>query len=373
MTPAATTPLPRPFSVYLDLVRFLAACLVYVYHSNQRWLVEPVLPANHYGHTAVIVFFVLSGYVIAYITATKENDWRTYAASRLSRVYSVAVPAVILTLLLDWAGRHLNPEPYGYPFDWIPLRVASSWLMLNEAWFVSVTTFSNVPYWSICYESWYYVGFGVLAFLPRGKALLVIGALILLLGPKVLMLAPIWAMGVYLFRSQRLAAISERTGWWLAGLTYVGIAAYLALDVEALAGAWFKGVVGARWYEQFTFSRFFAGDYLLGLLITLNFAAVRRIAHRLAGVMGAIERPVKKVAAYTFTLYLLHQPLFLFWGVVLHVDHKGYGGWALTTLLVGLSVWAIGALTETRRHGLTRWIRGALGLIGGPVNRARTA
>ena len=97
--------LPRPFSVYLDLVRFTAACFVYLYHSNQRWLVEPILPMANYGHTAVVVFFVLSGFVIAYVTDTKERDWPSYAASRLSRVYSVALPAVVLTLLLDAVTR----------------------------------------------------------------------------------------------------------------------------------------------------------------------------------------------------------------------------------------------------------------------------
>ena len=43
------TPLPKPFSVYLDLVRFAAACLVYLWHSNQRWLVEPLLPFSQHG------------------------------------------------------------------------------------------------------------------------------------------------------------------------------------------------------------------------------------------------------------------------------------------------------------------------------------
>ena len=35
----------KGFSVYLDLVRFVAACLVYIYHSNQRLLVEDSSPA----------------------------------------------------------------------------------------------------------------------------------------------------------------------------------------------------------------------------------------------------------------------------------------------------------------------------------------
>ena len=78
----------RSFSVYLDLVRFSAACLVYLWHSNMRLLVHDILPASSYGHSAVIVFFVLSGFVIAYVTDTKENNWVDYSASRLSRVSS---------------------------------------------------------------------------------------------------------------------------------------------------------------------------------------------------------------------------------------------------------------------------------------------
>ena len=76
----------RPFSVYLDLVRFIAAFLVYLYHSNQRFLIEARLPASDYGHSSVIVFFVLSGFVIAFVTATKESELPAYAASRISRV-----------------------------------------------------------------------------------------------------------------------------------------------------------------------------------------------------------------------------------------------------------------------------------------------
>lgn len=126
------TPLPKAFSIYLDLVRFLAACLVYVYHSNQRWLIEPILPLAQHGHSAVIVFFVLSGYVIAYVTDTKERDWATYAASRLSRVYSVALPTIVLTLLLDSIGRQLLAAPYGYPFDWFSVRILGA--LLNFKW-----------------------------------------------------------------------------------------------------------------------------------------------------------------------------------------------------------------------------------------------
>ena len=157
----------KPFSIYLDLVRFSAACLVYLYHSNQRWLSESILPASNFGHSSVIVFFVLSGFVIAYITDTREKTFATYAARRISRVYSVALPAVFLTVALDAVGRQLHPVAYSYPFDNFLLRGAASLMLLNEVWFVSITSFSNVPYWSICYEMWYYVAFGLVMFLPR--------------------------------------------------------------------------------------------------------------------------------------------------------------------------------------------------------------
>ena len=358
-----TTKMPRPFSVYLDLVRFLAACLVYLYHSNQRWLVEPILPASRYGHSSVIVFFVLSGYVIAYITATKERDWQSYAASRLSRVYSVAIPAVVLTLLLDWAGRHLLPAPYGYPFDWFAPRILGSLLLANEVWFVSMTSFSNVPYWSICYEGWYYIGFGVLTFMPRNRAWALIGLITLVLGPKILLLAPVWAMGVWLFRSPRLAGLSEAAGWALVAATVAAISAFIVLDVEHAVAARLQALIGKPWFDQLTFSRFFISDYLLGLLVMLHFAGMRRVSTRLSRLLLGIERPVKAVAAFTFTLYLLHQPLFLFWGAVLNGDPAGYGPWMLTTCLVAASVAAVGAVTENRRYLFTAWIRARLAAL----------
>jgi len=365
--------LPKPFSVYLDLVRFVAACFVYLYHSNQRWLVEPLLPAAHYGHTAVIVFFVLSGFVIAFVTDTKERDWASYTASRLSRVYSVAVPAVALTLLLDWATRQFFvPGGHGYPWDQFAVRTAASLAMANEVWFVSITSFSNVPYWSICYEAWYYVAFGILVFAPRRLAWVLVALLAMVLGPKIVLLAPVWAMGVVLFRWQRLRDISEPTGWWLAVLSTAAFAAHLSADLEHVFGRWLEARIGGHWFEQFTFSRFFAADYLLGLLVTLQFAGMRRIAPRFQRLAAAVEKPVRALAAYTFTLYLLHQPLFLFWGSVLRGDPRGYANWWAVTALMALSVAAVGAVTENRRHGLTLWIRLRLRVAAARFSRVRS-
>jgi peptidoglycan/LPS O-acetylase OafA/YrhL len=348
--------LGKTFSIYLDLVRFVAACLVYVHHSNRRLLVHDILPFSEYGHSLVIVFFVLSGFVIAFVTDTKERDWAAYAASRISRIYSVAVPAVLLTVALDAVGTPLYPEMYGYPFDHFFLRVVGSLLLLNETWFVAITSFSNVPYWSICYEMWYYAAFGCMVFLPRRAALWAVALLALVLGPKIVLLAPVWGMGVILYRWQRLQHIPQLYAWLLVVGSWVGIFVFHWLDVDGMLANGLKSLIGEPWHIELNFSKFFLSDYLLGILVFLNFAGMRRVSDSLAPVLLRLERPIRWLASYTLSLYLLHQPLLLFWAAVLRGDPSGHGYWALTTALVAVSVWAIGWATENKRHVFKRWL-----------------
>lgn len=342
----------KPFSIYLDAVRFIAAFLVYLYHSNQRALIADILPASHYGHSSVIVFFVLSGFVIAYITDTKEGEWGRYTASRLSRVYSVAIPALVLTVLLDMVGRSLLPAIYGYPFDQFAARLGAGALMLGEWWFVSITSFSNVPYWSICYEFWYYVAFGLATFMPGRWRWVSVALLALALGPKITLLAPIWVAGVLLYRWRALERMPLSLALPLLVVSVVGIVAFHRFDVEPRTTAWLKDLIGADRHAQLTFSKFFISDYLLGVLVFANFASMRIVAPAFPALWLRVERPVRFVAAYTFTLYLLHQPLFLFWAAVLRGDPQGHGYWVATTVLVMGSVLLVGQFTENRRHAL---------------------
>lgn len=343
----------RPFSVYLDLVRFIAAFLVYLYHSNQRFLTEAMLPASNYGHSSVMVFFVLSGFVIAYVTATKENTLASYSASRMARVFSVTIPAICLTLALDAVGRSLYPEIYsGYPYDQFLLRIVGSLGMLNEIWLVSITSFSNVPYWSICYEWWYYLTFAMVSFLPlrNGIPLALITALIL--GPKLILLAPIWWLGVLLYRWRRLHNLSIGWSGALLFASMIGIVVYHLAGVSESASTWLKGLLGDELHRSLTFSKFFVGDYLLGVLVFLNFAGARNVLARYGAFLLGIEKPVRFLANYTFTLYLLHQPLFLFWGAVVQGNPSGPWYWLSVTALMLGSVAIVGHFTENRRKAI---------------------
>ncbi len=341
----------RPFSVYLDLVRFIAAFLVYLYHSNQRFLIETKLPASDYGHSSVIVFFVLSGFVIAFVTATKESQLAAYSASRISRVFSVTVPAIALTVVLDAIGRQLMPDIYsGYPFDHLLARIGASLLLLNEVWFISITSFSNVPFWSICFEFWYYVTFAMIIFMPRRIGVPAALATGLLIGPKLLLLAPLWWLGVLLYRWRATQKWSDPVSVALAVCSVAGIVAFHMWDVGGLCSDWLRRLIGEEAHRELTFAKFFVGDYLLGVLVFINFASMRNILGRHGHAMLRFERPIRTVASYTFTLYLLHQPLFLFWGAVINGDPAEPGFWLLVTTLMLLTVGVVGHLTENRRH-----------------------
>ncbi len=66
------------FSVYLDLVRFGAALLVFLEHARLSGLVASVPGMDHLAGEAVAIFFVLSGYIIA-STTSAERGWRAFA------------------------------------------------------------------------------------------------------------------------------------------------------------------------------------------------------------------------------------------------------------------------------------------------------
>jgi hypothetical protein len=88
------------FSIYLDLLRFTAALWVVVAHL-QNWGVARWLP-DLSGRDAVVIFFVLSGLVITH--AAQGRTFRQYAVARLARIYSVALPIILIAIIVDWQG-----------------------------------------------------------------------------------------------------------------------------------------------------------------------------------------------------------------------------------------------------------------------------
>lgn len=83
-------------SIYLDLIRFTAALVVVLSHAAAFTSLKIPLISG-LGTEAVVVFFVLSGYVIAYVSNNKENNYIVFFKARAIRIYSVLIPAILIT------------------------------------------------------------------------------------------------------------------------------------------------------------------------------------------------------------------------------------------------------------------------------------
>lgn len=352
----------KEFSIYLDLVRFMASVLVVIYHSNLRAVITEKLPFSNHGHAAVIVFFVLSGYVISYIHSTREATAVEYWSSRLSRFYSLAIPVVLLTPLLDLAGEAMAPQFYvGTTTHTLAgLRIVSSLLYLNEIWNVSIMSFSNVPYWSLCYEMWYYVLFAIVAFTRGTARIALMAATILLLGPKILILAPLWMLGVVLHRYRPLEHLAKWQYWLLFLGSWPLYIAFQHYDMTEYGSQLLLRLVGEKWHHQATFSKFFIMDYPLALIIAANFVGFRGIAQFFSAPLLAFEKPIRWLSCYTFSLYIVHQPLLQFFAAVFNGDPAGKLFYAEVIGATVLTIGVLGALTEHQRHHLRGWLRRAL-------------
>lgn len=93
----------KEFSLYLDCCRLFAALTVVLAHLTQFGLASGewtrFLPSN--GQDAVIVFFVLSGLVIYHTVRKKVSSLSEFIAARATRIYSVAIPVVVITVCVD--------------------------------------------------------------------------------------------------------------------------------------------------------------------------------------------------------------------------------------------------------------------------------
>ena len=102
------TGLTQSFSLYLHLIRLAAALAVFFEHLASNPFTQGTIwgRLSAYGTIAVTIFFLLSGYVIAYVVAHRERTAREYVVGRASRLYSVIPIALLPIWALGYALYH---------------------------------------------------------------------------------------------------------------------------------------------------------------------------------------------------------------------------------------------------------------------------
>lgn len=202
-------------------LRFLAALHVVLFHFARPYLGTAPEGLRNWveaGYSAVGVFFVLSGFVLAWNYLDEdgrmETGPRAFLAARLARVY----PVYLLTFVLSAPPTiAASVADNGWAVAGGKLAVAGlGSLALVQAWVPRLALYWNPPGWSVAVEAVFYVLFPVLAYrlLPRLRAVPLPGVLgavwVLGLVPPLLFLA---------LRPEGAAPVDAAT--WTTGLAVI--------------------------------------------------------------------------------------------------------------------------------------------------------
>jgi peptidoglycan/LPS O-acetylase OafA/YrhL len=314
MPAAAPPPVAAPAKkrlVGLDGIRGLAALFVVLHHSYL--MAFPTYPAISgpgwagwmiYGHIAVVVFIVLSGFSLAVSPA--RHEWRLGGKTRFAirRAWRILPPywaALAFSLIVAWT---LVPQPG--EAEPTGKSVAVFGLLLQD---IFGSPSPNGAFWSIAVEAQLYVVFPLLLLMLRkAHSLLMLAsvtavvAAVGLLSPHISLvdmlqrltpqLAALFAVGV--FAAGILAASNHvrRLPWhWLSLAAFVPVLAVIVIK-------------GSVW----TIGNYFWIDIALGPAIAMLLAAAATERPRwLVGFLNT--RPMRSLGSFSYSLYLIHAPI----------------------------------------------------------------
>lgn len=345
----------------LDGIRGLAALFVVLHHV---WLLAfPGFPVNadapgwsgwlRYGHLAVVVFIVLSGFSLAVSPA--RRDWRIgslkeFAVRRAWRILPPYWAALAFSLIVAWT---VVTQPGQEAPTWKSVLYFG---LLVQDLFGSPTP--NGAFWSIAVEAQLYLLFPLMILILRrlgAAALLAVTTLIVAL---VGALAPhVPAVELFMRLTPQFAALfalgavcagivrtteANRLPWaWLALL-----AAAPVITLIVLAG------------PEWAVANYFWVDLAIGpatglLLVAVTTGKPKPLVRLLD------SRPLRRLGSFSYSLYLIHSP------IVMMISQVITDFFALLAVAVPVSLcaaWAFAALFELpfQRHRSWKGLRGAV-------------
>jgi peptidoglycan/LPS O-acetylase OafA/YrhL len=366
-------------SAHLDLIRVAAAWAVmwghlrtlffvdfqHLHHQNS--LLKLIYLLTGFGHQAVTVFFVLSGFLISstVIKSHLAHTWscREYAINRSTRLYVVLIPGLLFGLFWDLAGNSFFASSgiYTHPISDLGPAIAADNLtagnFFGNLFFLQTilcpTFGSNGPLWSLANEFWYYALFpmGLSAGIAWAKksvriAIPLTASAVLLavfLGSEKLIGFLIWMSGCALVLAYSRFRLRAK-----GGLIFYMLASFLILSGCLLAARRSSGLlVGSDLAVGIAFALFLFG--VLQLESGAGPARYSEISHLFAG--------------YSYSLYVLHFPLLLFlraW-IVPRDRWQPNGAHIIWAILIGAGVlgfaWLVSLFTESKTHVARNWVR----------------
>lgn len=378
---------------YFDLFRGLAALAVLLHHCQHFLFIthkheelgslNPWLASFYFlslfGRESVMIFFVLSGFFISssILRSWKKEQWswRDYLLKRISRLYIVLIPALLLTAFWDQLGVALFSytgiyqgvnEHVHQSLGFHPQQTLGFQFLLGNLLFLQGINFpplghtafpvfgSDEPLWSLSYEFWYYLLFPIGLYVFSSKTsyakkfiFAVLGALIFaFVGRRITYYFLIWLLGAAISFARPLTSINteKRVNSFIL-VTFTAFISFLLYTHRLPPDATFP--------REFILGALFAG-FMYALL------------HKKKNQENTRQDQIsKKLASFSYTLYLVHYPpLFFFQAWLYSTGHwlPGHDQFGLLMItFLGLLVYSylISRITEAKTMALyqtlNRW------------------
>ena len=317
---------------FLDGVRGLAALYVVIGHA--RWLLwegysEGYLTHPHdysflsklcmygislfrYGHEVVLLFFVLSGFVIhlKYANQLKRKTFNfsfaDYFTKRAKRIFPPFLFALALTFCLDSLGRYLHYTPYFGTTNYSEINKDIGQNLLPSTFFGNIAFLyekyvplfgSNGPSWSLKYEWWFYMLYPL--FLVISKRNLIKSSLLMV----ILFLASyfqIWPED--LLRD----VFTMMVGWWLGVLLAEVFVERINVSLSNLSFLMLIFLV-APFIKPLDISAY---DLVIAIGFTGFLSAMLNLSPNNL-LVRALEK-IKLLGDFSYSLYILHFPILVF-------------------------------------------------------------
>ncbi|MEY2925670.1 MAG: hypothetical protein RL367_147, partial [Pseudomonadota bacterium] len=299
-------------STILDALRAGAALYVVLHHIfDARGYTHGAGLLFIFGQEAVLIFFLLSGFVIQSNEADRvASDRRGYALRRFIRIYPLLIMAILVSTLVAFAQERLASS-----FSWSSLfgtLLALQDDVVRKPGAIIRPYMINAPLWSLSYEIWFYVLFPFVSMvfrrLGQQTCQLIVGgtglvAVLLYLGVPnfpclVFAYFLIWWLGAMLAEAHATGVPAIRTTLILQiALTSAAIIAICYAEMARPD----PRMVGFLWLM--------ARDFLAALVLyqALAWLVGRRWHHGTAQAAAFFSY----LASLSYGLYVLHYPLLI--------------------------------------------------------------
>ena len=312
-------------SIIIDLIRGVSAQIVVIGHGISffgifTFLHEPNFPWIQ--NIAVLVFFLISGFLISYSTIRKKDHihyrFSHYFIDRFSRIYTAYIPAILFIFIIDLISQGISSETYSYANAFNFRTFLGNLLMLQDyplqtiKWLpdqIKITSFGSArPLWTLAIEWWIYLSFGYLVLVILRKNTLTFFNYLLLF---ILSIIPLF--NLILGRGNGL------TMFWIFGLLVYVVSTLNALDTSSkklkiMFLTLFSGLALVRTYIVMeAYDAIFA--FLLSIALWLIIDLVKNTK-----IPTVLTKIIKYNASFSYTLYLTHYTILSF--LQTHFSHS---------------------------------------------------